>query len=42
MIDEFFKDVCDQTTIDLTSQLEKECLRFCFGRLLHSYLISNI
>ena len=34
----FFKDLCDQGTIDLTSQLEKECTWFCFGGLLKQYL----
>ena len=37
----FFKDFCNQRTIDLISQHEKECLRFNFGGLLHSY-VSNI
>ena len=37
----FFKDFCNRRTIDLTSQLEKEYLRFYFGGLLHSY-VSNI
>ena len=34
----FFKDLCHQGIIDLTSQLEKECLWFCFGGLLQQHL----
>ena len=34
----FFKDLCDSGVVDLTNQIEKECLWFCFAGLIQQNL----
>ena len=34
----FFNDLCQRGEVDLTSPLHKECLWFCFSKLLQSHL----
>ena len=35
---DFFKGLCDRGVLDLTNQLAKECLWFCFSKLLQKHL----